>query len=180
MIKAVCGLARWSRRRRRAFATGPSGRRGAGRFLRGFRARNQPTSVWSNHLVGPPKTDAGNRTLAIPSGLIDALRLHLDEHAQPGDGGYVFTGHNGGPLAPHVLHDAWSKARTEVGLPHLHFHDLRHLAGTLAASTGAGTKEIMYRLGHNTHQAALRYQHATRERDRSIADAIDRILLPEQ
>ncbi len=129
-----------------------------------------------NHLVGPPKTEAGNRTLAIPSGLIDALRSHLDEYAQPGDDGYVFTGRQGGPLAPHVLHDAWSKARTEVGLPHLHFHDLRHLAGTLATSTDAGTKEIMYRLGHNTHQAALRYQHATKQRDRAIAEAIDALI----
>lgn len=39
---------------------------------------------------------------------------------------------------------------------------LRHLAGTLAASTGAGTKELMHRLGHASPQAALRYQHATR------------------
>ncbi len=29
-------------------------------------------------------------------------------------------------------------------------------AGTLAAGTGAGTKELMYRLGHAGQQAALR------------------------
>ena len=54
--------------------------------------------------------------------------------------------------------------------------DLRHLAGTLAASTGAGTKELMYRLGHASQQAALRYQHATQERDRAVADALDRLI----
>ena len=96
--------------------------------------------------------------------------------AQPGDDGYVFTGQKGGPLAPHVWQDAWEKARTEVGIPEIHLHDLRHLAGTLAASTGASTKEVMYRLGHATHQAALRYQHATRHRDRAIADALDRLI----
>ena len=53
------------------------------------------------------------------------------------DDGYVFTGQKGGPLAPHVWQDAWEKARTEVGIPEIHLHDLRHLAGTLAASTGA-------------------------------------------
>jgi integrase len=90
--------------------------------------------------------------------------------------GYVFTGEKGGPLAPHVLHGAWAKARAEVGLPNLHFHDLRHLVGTLAASTGAGIKELMYRLGHASHQAALRYQHATRHRDRAIADALDGLI----
>jgi len=50
------------------------------------------------------------------------------------------------------------------------------LAGTLAAGTGAGTKELMYRLGHASQQAALRYQHATRERDQAIAEALDRLL----
>ncbi len=86
----------------------------------------------------------------------------------------------GGPLTPHVLQDAWSKARAEVGLPDLHLHDLRHLAGTLAACTGAGTKELMYRLGHSSQQAALRYQHATADRDRSIADALDGLIQPAQ
>ena len=129
------------------------------------------------HLVGPPKSDAGRRVLAIPEALATDLRDHLDAFAQPGDGGYVFTGQKGGPLAPHVWQNAWTKARTEVGIPEIHLHDLRHLAGTLAASTGASTKEVMYRLGHSTHQAALRYQHATRSRDRAIADAMDRLLL---
>lgn len=131
-----------------------------------------------NHLVGPPKTDAGCRTLAVPAALADDLRTHLDGYAQPGADGYVFTGEKGGPLAPHVLQDAWAKARAEVGLSGLHLHDLRHLAGALAASTGAGTKELMYRLGHASHQAALRYQHATRQRDRAIADAIDALVEP--
>ena len=37
-----------------------------------------------------------------------------------------------------------------------HLHDLRHGAGTLAAATGARTKELMRRLGHATPHAALR------------------------
>jgi uncharacterized protein YndB with AHSA1/START domain len=81
------------------------------------------------HLVGPPKTDAGRRTLAIHAALVDDLRGHLDAYAQPGTDGYGFTGHKGGPLAPHVLQDAWPRARSEVGLPGLHLEDLRHLAG---------------------------------------------------
>ena len=49
------------------------------------------------------------------------------------------------------------KARTEVGIAEIHLH-LRHLAGTVAATIGASTKDVMYRLGHATHQTALRYQ----------------------
>jgi integrase len=129
------------------------------------------------HLVGPPKTDAGRRNVSIPTSLIDDLRRHVDHFAQPGDDGYVFTGIKGGPLAPHVLQKAWCAARAELGLDQLHLHDLRHLAGTMAAGKGAGTKELMHRLGHSSHQAALRYQHATADRDAKIAELIDGMLL---
>jgi len=46
----------------------------------------------------------------------------------------------------------------------------------MAAATGAGTKELMHRLGHASPRAALRYQHATAKRDEVIADGIDRLL----
>jgi hypothetical protein len=34
----------------------------------------------------------------------------------------------------------------------------------------------MHRLGHASPRAALRYQHATEQRDEAIADAIDRLV----
>ena len=54
----------------------------------------------------------------------------------------------------------------------LHVHTDRHTANTLAAATGASTRELMYRMGHASSAAALRYQHATRGRDRAIAQAL--------
>jgi hypothetical protein len=45
-------------------------------------------------------------------------------------------------------------------------------ATNLAAATGASTRELMARMGHSTMRAALIYQHATRERDRQIADGV--------
>ncbi|MFD5227498.1 hypothetical protein ACFWJ5_02945 [Streptomyces qaidamensis] len=54
----------------------------------------------------------------------------------------------------------------------LHSHDLRHTGDTLAASTGASTRELMTRMGHSTARAALIYQHASAARDRLIADAL--------
>lgn len=80
------------------------------------------------------------------------------------------------PLAPHVLHGAWARARAAHDLDHIHLHDLRHVSGTLAAPTGDGTKELMYRLGHASPQAALRYQHATRDRDLKTSAAIDELI----
>lgn len=52
------------------------------------------------------------------------------------------------------------------------FHDLRHTAGTMAARTGATTKELMARLGHSSSQASMIYQHAAADRDRDIAEGL--------
>jgi integrase len=54
----------------------------------------------------------------------------------------------------------------------LHFHDLRHVGNTLAASMGASLKELMTRMGHASPRAALIYQHASLDRDRVIAQAL--------
>ncbi|MEV4065694.1 tyrosine-type recombinase/integrase [Nonomuraea dietziae] len=66
----------------------------------------------------------------------------------------------------------WNRIRTEVGLPDLHFHDLRHVGNTLAASTGASLRELMTRMGHSSTRAALIYQHASEDRDKLIAKAL--------
>ena len=70
----------------------------------------------------------------------------------------------------------WRKVTDAVGVQGVHFHDLRHTGNTLAASTGASTKELMARMGHASPRAALIYQHATREREDAIAAGLDAIL----
>jgi len=92
----------------------------------------------------------------------------------------VFPGTRHQPLRRATLYTAWNRTRRAVGLPDFHFHDLRHTGNMLAAASGASTKELMARLGHASPRAALIYQHATRERDATIAsalsDAIERTL----
>jgi integrase len=131
------------------------------------------------HVIGPPKSDAGIRTVALPREVVDVLADHLERFVGPAPSAWVFTGAKGGPLREAVWQQEWERARETVGLPDLHFHDLRHVAATLAAETGAGVKEIMYRIGHSSPQAALRYQHASQRRDRSIADGISRLITRE-
>lgn len=63
-----------------------------------------------------------------------------------------------------------------AGMDGFRFHDLRHTGNTLAAATGASTRELMARMGHSSPQAALRYQHATREREHAIADALSTLI----
>jgi hypothetical protein len=66
--------------------------------------------------------------------------------------------------------DIWHPAVRSLGLSELHFYDLHHAGNTLAAATGASLRELMVRMGHASPQAALRYQHATRDRNAAISD----------
>ena len=124
-------------------------------------------------MTGPPKTAAGERKVALPASLKGELERHLDEHAAPGPDGLLFCGRQGQPIRRGNFTVAWDRARRAVGVPHLHFHDLRHTGNTLAAATGASTKELMARMGHASPRAALIYQHALRDRDHAIAQALD-------
>jgi integrase len=129
-------------------------------------------------IIGPPKTRAGVRTLALPQFLIDELETHLSKYGTSDPDGRLFSGEKGGPLRRHVLQKHWNAAREAVELPAgFRFHDLRHTANTLAAGTGASLKDLMFRMGHSSPETALRYQHATRERDQQIAQAIDAVAL---
>jgi integrase len=124
-------------------------------------------------LVGPPKSEAGRRTIALPPPLVSELERQLAKYAGPGPQGRLFLGESGGPLRRHVWQKDWSRARGRVDLPGgFHFHDLRHTANTLTAASGASTAELMRRMGHASSEAALRYQHASQDRDRSIAEAL--------
>lgn len=139
------------------------------------RLQRQETRGGQHH-VGPPKTDAGRRILVLPNALLPELEEHLARWGEPGRDGLVFPGIHGGPLRLCVWQREWTSARRALGLEHVHLHDMRHVAATMAAATGATTKELMHRLGHASAAAALRYQHATAKRDEAIADGIDRIL----
>jgi hypothetical protein len=67
----------------------------------------------------------------------------------------------------------WLPAVRQVGLDGLRVHDLRHTAATLAAATGATTKELMERMGHTSPGVALRYQHVMADRQAALAAALD-------
>ena len=123
-------------------------------------------------LAETPKSRAGRRTVPFPADLVRELRWHLERFAEPGARGLVFVGPKGARLRRSNFRPIWYAARSKAGAPDLHFHDLRHVGGTLAAATGASLKELMARLGHSSTRAALIYQHATRDRDQAIAKAL--------
>jgi integrase len=143
-------------------------------------------------LVGPPKTEAGIRSVSIPEFLIPTVRQHLEEHAAPGPVGLLFHSVRDDTLhlsqaamngRPAVLHTdgsvrkagfGWREARRLAGREDLDLHDLRHTGATWAAEEGASIAELMYRLGHSTPSMAIHYQHSRQERDREISRRLSR------
>lgn len=134
-------------------------------------------------MVGTPKSAAGVRRVVVPEALRPVLLDHLQEHAQQGLDGLLFTAPNGGKgscqcghvgcvgghLTPSKLYQHFHPARDAAGRSDLRWHDLRHTGAVMAAQEGASLAELMARLGHSTVSAALRYQHAADGRDAEIA-----------
>ena len=127
-------------------------------------------------LFADPKTDAGIRTVHLPHHAVNAIEDHLSKYVGTDPSALLLTGRGGVPLRPKTLMAAFGRAREECGLPEVHFHDLRHFSLTMAAATGASTKELMRRGGHSSPVAALRYQHATEDRDKAIANALGELV----
>ncbi|SMO77745.1 site-specific integrase [Propioniciclava tarda] len=119
--------------------------------------------------VGPPKTKAGARRVAVPPHVLPALERHLKAFVKSDANALLFPGEAGGHLHESVLFKHWDRARRSVGRADLRFHDLRHTGATLAAQAGATTAELQARLGHATPDAAMIYQHAARGRDQELA-----------
>ena len=75
---------------------------------------------------------------------------------------------------------AWPHTVRAIGAEGLHFHDLRHTGNHLAAVSGAGLRDLMARMGHDSERAAIIYQHRARGADELITTAIDARIQEEQ
>jgi integrase len=108
--------------------------------------------------VGPPKTTASRRTIALDRTTVAHLRTHLRrqpaEHAGAGqawhESGYVFTTDEGTPLHPDWITRRFRRLVELSGLPPVRLHDLRHGAATLAHAAGADLKTVQEQLGHTS------------------------------
>jgi integrase len=113
--------------------------------------------------------------VVFPEFLVPDLRDHLDRFVGADPDALLFVGPRGGRPRRNNFHRLWHKARTRVGLPKVHLHDLRHTGSTLAVESGATLPELMRRMGHTTSRAALIYLHSRDQRDRQIADQLGKV-----
>jgi integrase len=121
--------------------------------------------------AGPPKSDAGNRTVQLPVKMTNEVDAHLAKVPKKPQS-LVFHDGKGGPLRNDVYAKRLKKAVAAAGLDGLNFtpHSLRH-AGATAVSQKGSIAEVQAFLGDSSPAAALRYMDGN-ARLGQIADMI--------
>lgn len=117
--------------------------------------RWQITQLGWDPVQGAPKSDAGERTVALDAETVTDLALWRQEQDKEeeaaGDNwagsGFEFTDELGSPLHPAAVTDAFHMIAYLAGLPPIRLHDLRHGAATLLLLAGYEMKVVQETLG---------------------------------
>ncbi|HCU94543.1 MAG TPA: hypothetical protein DHU96_18225, partial [Actinobacteria bacterium] len=116
--------------------------------------RWQITQLGWDTAQGAPKSDAGERQVALDADTVADIRAHRPrqqkEKEEAGDAwtdsGFEFTNPDGTPLHPAAVTDAFELIAYLAGLPPIRLHDLRHGAATSFAA-GHDMKVVQDTLG---------------------------------
>ncbi|VEG40436.1 integrase fusion protein [Mycolicibacterium flavescens] len=126
--------------------------------------------------LGPPKTQASNRTIPLPQVVVDALAAHLAAFPAASDG-LLFT-LSGKPITRQAFGHKWRPAVARTALPTgTGFHTLRHYYASLLIRHGESVKTVQARLGHASAVETLdTYSHLWPDSDDRTRDAVDSVL----
>ena len=126
-----------------------------------------------------PKTKAGKRLIRLPAFLMDMLKAHrVQQEEQRSKVGtawenrdLVFPDLKGGYFNPNYLLRVFKKILENAGVPHMHFHDLRHSAATILLCMGINIKVIQSLLGHSDISITLGlYSHLLPTMQQEVVD----------
>lgn len=120
------------------------------------------------------------RSIELDDGLVRILRAQRKMQAEERlasstyeETDYVFTRPDGGSYHPYNLSQLLGRLTTEVGLPRLTAHGLRHTSATLMLASGVPPKVAAERLGHADPTLFTNlYSHVTPTMQREAADKI--------
>lgn len=136
----------------------------------------------SGLIIDAPKTEAGRRTIPLPSVCVAALREHRTRQASDRLAagptwtltGHVFTTPVGTPIDPRNVTTQYHRLTNAAGLGRRRFHALRHSAATLMLASGVPLSTISATLGHSGYAiTADIYAEVGQELMRQGADAMD-------
>jgi integrase len=118
----------------------------------------QVVSVAGELIIGPPKSEAGRRTVALDQGTVELLRLrhrrdriaHWTSTDEDFDDTLVFRRSDGKGIHPAYVSRHFTTLVTRHGLPRIRLHDLRHTSASIGLPSGESLLEVSRRLGHSS------------------------------
>ena len=118
----------------------------------------QLTSHHGDLTESVPKSDAGNRVVALDVETVSSFKAHHRRQTKTrmalgatwGDTGRTFTQPDGTWIHPAWLSEHFDRLVARSGLPPIRLHDLRHGAATLALAAGVDMKVVQEMLGHSS------------------------------
>ncbi|QJD50237.1 tyrosine integrase [Mycobacterium phage Iwokeuplikedis] len=136
-----------------------------------LRVRRGAARVGQKVVVGNTKTVRSKRPVTVPPHVAAMIREHMADRTKMNKGpeALLVTTTQGNRLSKSAFTRSLKKGYAKIGRTDLRIHDLRAVGATLAAQSGATTKELMVRLGHTTPRMAMKYQMASEARDEEIA-----------
>lgn len=96
-----------------------------------------------------PKTDKGNRRIAIPAFLYDEIQEYIQSMYKIGETERIFY------FGKYAIEREFLKVTKQAGLPRIRVHDLRHSHVSLLIHMDVPIKEISDRLGHESVKTTL-------------------------
>lgn len=135
-------------------------------------------------VVSAGKSRDAVRSIELDDGLVRVLRSQRKLQAEERlaaeeyvESDHVFTRQSGGPYHPANLSKLLGRMTTEVGLPRLTAHGLRHTSATLMLANGVPPKVAAERLGHADPTLFTNlYSHVTPTMQREAAAKIGAVL----
>ena len=128
---------------------------------RGELFKLQPGFIHKDHITFTASTTKTSRTRDVP--ILPALRPWLK---------YFPVN-----FKPDKASKLWDAAREKAGMPHVHFHDLRHSCASLMLSMGVDLYTIGEILGHVNVQTTRRYAHLQIKQKRTALEKLSNLVL---
>lgn len=122
-----------------------------------WKSANRKLGIKGQMICKPtPKTDAGNRKVAVPSSIIEELKNFHEEmenyfkkHDLPSST-LIFPTIYGNYMCDRNERATLKKRLSALGLPDYGFHLFRHTHASMMLNSGTNWKELQHRMGHKS------------------------------
>jgi len=132
-------------------------------------------------LFTAPKTEAGNRTVALSGWLVQELAAHKERTGGESEQ-LIFATRTGRPMNPsNVRRDIWTKLVKRAGVRSLDMYSLRHTFASLGRVAGESAFNVARAMGHSRSMLVDQvYAHSLQSGLASVAERVTARALGEQ